>query len=375
MKIATFNIQNLFHRNKELVKKPTGKCLNNWMEELDSLIRKTKKAPGDQDRMKELLFLLGFEKSIPTPYATMRKKGGELYFKGGASSFESKASDLTQWKGWIEVQTIPIDFLATQNKAKVIAEVNADILLLQEVEDRDSLAQFNWKILQEFNAVPYRDLLVLQGNDGRGRELATLTKNGYEVQKVRTYMSELNADNQLLFDTNFLQMEITTPSGNNFILLGVHFHSSEPDKDKSDYLRIQQATKVAEVYQQLRESGHQNIIVAGALNAVSYCHSLGSLIQYTDLKDVTKHTSFEVVTDFGEDAVYHRLGAYRMGVNIRQKDYLLLSPEMFRKVKSSGLNRKAVWPNKIPKWPVYRSMEKEKQAASEFPLVWAELDL
>lgn len=374
MKIATFNIQNLFHRNKDFIKDPIGRCVKNWIQELDFLIRKPGKVSGDQDRIRELSFLLGFEKSRAQPYAIMRKKGGELFFRGCSSSGENKASDITKWNGWIEVQTVPLDPLAIQNKAKVMAEVNADILLLQEVEDRNSLVEFNSKFLPDFNAVPYKDLLVLQGNDGRGQELAVLTKNGYEVQEVRTYMNELDANGNLLFDINFLQMEITTPSKNKFLLLAVHLQRPGINKENSDYLRIQQAAKVAEVYQQLRKNGHEYIVVAGTLNSVSYCFSLASILQHTDLKDVTKHPSFEVVKDKGKDAGYYSMGAYRMGVNIKQKDYLLMSPAMFQKVKGSGLNRKGVWPEKSPQWPVYRSVGNEKQAASEFPIVWGELD-
>ena len=91
------------------------------------------------------------------------------------------------------------------------------------------------------------------------------------------------------------------------------------------------------------------------------------------MKDVTKHHSFKADFDHGRDATYYRLGAYRMGVNIKQKDYLLLSPNLFSKVTDSGLNRKAVWSDKKPKWPVYSSMQNRKQAASEHPAVWVKL--
>ncbi len=60
-----------------------------------------------------------------------------------------------------------------------------------------------------------------------------------------------------------------------------------------------------------------------------------------------------------------------MGVNIKQKHYLLLSPSLFSKVTDSGLNRRAVWPEKQPMWLVYASMQSKKQAASEHPVVWA----
>ncbi len=64
-----------------------------------------------------------------------------------------------------------------------------------------------------------------------------------------------------------------------------------------------------------------------------------------------------------------------MGVNIRQKDYMLLSPEMFKRVRKSGLNRKAIWPDKPGKWTIYNSILNKEQAASEHPVIWADLHI
>lgn len=99
------------------------------------------------------------------------------------------------------------------------------------------------------------------------------------------------------------------------------------------------------------------------------------LLRDTDLKDVAKHPSFNVDYDEGRDASYFRLGAYRMGVNIKQKDYLLLSPNLFDMVKDCGLNRKAVWPEKRPMWPIYSTLDSKKKAASEHPLVWGKVEI
>src|SRR5690606_37917426 len=98
-----------------------------------------------------------------------------------------------------EIKTIPIDPVAIQNKARVIAEVNPDILLLQEVEDRSSLSQFNNEYLPFFNAIPYRELLVLQGNDEKGQEIGLMTKNGYHINMVKTFSNEYDQNDNLLF--------------------------------------------------------------------------------------------------------------------------------------------------------------------------------
>jgi len=375
MKIATFNIQNLFHRDKSLVKIQAGNAVINWLNEMDHLMRKYSKTASDLDRIKDLSFLLGFGKISRKSYAVMRRRGGELFFQGCHSSREIQANSLTDWNGWVALQTLPVDPFSTSNKARVIAEVNADVLLLQEVEDRNSLLEFNHQFLPEFNGVPYRELLVLQGNDGRGQEMGMLTKNGFQIQEVRTYSNELDDSGKPVFDKNLVKYEITTPSKNKICLLAVHLQEQGKDKENCDTLRFRQAYRVAEIYQQLRDQGQKYVIVAGTLNAVSYCFSLAPLLQKTDLKDVSKHPGFNVAGKKEKDTSYLGMKAYRMGLNIKQKDYLLVSPEMFRRVKNSGLNRKAVWTEKASQWSLYNTIKNEKQAASQHPVVWGEIEI
>jgi endonuclease/exonuclease/phosphatase family metal-dependent hydrolase len=375
MKIAIFNIQNLFHRDKSLVKIQAGNAVIKWLNEMDHLMRKYSKTATDLDRIKDLSFLLGFEKINRKSYAVMRRRGGELFFRGCHSSVEIKANILTDWNGWVALQTIPVDPVATQNKARVIAEVNADVLLLQEVEDRNSLLEFNNQFLPEFNGVPYRELLVLQGNDGRGQEMGMLTKNRFQIQEVRTYGNELDDNGKPIFDKNLVKYEITTPTQNKICLLAVHLQEQGKDKENCDALRFRQAQRVAEIYQQLRSQGQEHVVVAGTLNAVSYCFSLAPLLQKTDLKDISKHPGFNVAVGKEKDSGYLCMKAYRMGLNIKQKDYLLLSPEMFSRVKNSGLNRRAVWPAIASQCPVYNTIKNEKQAASEHPVVWGEIEI
>lgn len=375
MKIATFNVQNLFHRDKSLVNIQAGDTVVSWLNEMDQLMRKYSKTANDLDRIKDLSFLLGFEKINRKSYAVMRRRGGELFFRGCHSSGETKANSLTEWNGWVALQTLPIDPVATQNKARVIAEVNADVLLLQEVEDRNTLLEFNNQSLPEFNGVPYRELLLLQGNDGRGQEMGMLTKNGFLIQEVRTYSNELDDNGKPVFSKNLVKYEIMTPSQNKIVLLSVHLQEQGRDKENSDLLRFQQAQRLAEIYRQLRSQGQGLVIVAGTLNTVPYCFSLAPLFQKTDLKDISKHPGFHVAVEKEKDAGYLGMKAYRMGLNIKQKDYLLLSPELFGLVKNSGLNRRAVWTENSSQGQVYNTIKNKKQAASQHPVIWGEIEI
>ncbi len=375
MKIATFNIQNLFHRDRSFMEKPFSKCFNDWLTEIDQLMGKLKKTNADNERLRELTFLLGIDNSFQLPYAVLRRKAGFLFLKGMNYSKELKAGELTDWNGWIALQNFPLDPVAVENKARVIADVNPDILILQEIEDRASLAEFNEEILPRFHCTPFQQTFVVQGNDKRGQEIGILTHKGFEIRSLRSHSYDLNFLGELVFNKDLMEYEICTDKGNLIWILATHLQGETQDKNISDDIREKQAIRIAEIYNQLYSEGKKHIAVVGTLNAVSYCYSLTPLLLKTNLRDVTKHPSFNVDFDKGKDAGYHSLGAYRMGVNIKQKDYLLLSPELFNKVQSSGLNRKGIWPEKQPMWSYFPSINQKNQAASEHPVIWGNFDI
>ncbi len=365
MKIATFNVQNLFHRDRSLIQKTVGKCVPDWIVEFDTLLTKEKSA-SNTERLKELSFLLDFDKTYQNPYVVMRKKAGELYLKGMNCSKELKSGELTDWNGWIRVQTVPIDPESTNHKAMVISEIDPDILVLQEVEDKMSLDEFNNFILPKFNCASFSESILIPNSEGRGRNQALLLKNGYQLESIKIH----TIDDSESATQELLEYEIQSPKGKTIHLLAAYFYENKFDKEKTFEIRKNQAYQVSVIYKMLQMQGKKNMVMAGTLNAPSFCNSLAPLLQETDLKDISTSKTFNVDTDEGKDATYYRMGAYRMGVNIKQKDYLLLSPSLFDNVKRSGLNRKGVWPKKRPNWRIYSSIGNMGQAASGHPGVW-----
>ncbi|WP_146052727.1 endonuclease/exonuclease/phosphatase family protein [Aquimarina sp. I32.4] len=291
--------------------------------------------------------------------------------KGVHHSTETKASHLTDWNGWIELQTLPVRPTATDNKAQVIADVNADILLLHEVEDRASLEEFNQDVLPKFDCEPYAQSFVIQSNDMRGLETAILLREGYVLKTIKTHLIGGYSDDF----QHLIEYEIITPTSEKLWVLGIYLAIQDADEKTNDVIRKSQMINIAKIYESLIAEGKTNIIITGTFNAPSYCNSLSPLLQETNTKDITKHLSFEVDCDEGDDASYFRLGAYRLGVNIKQKDYMLLSPDLFKRMIDSGLNRKAVYPNKRPQWAVYKSVVNKNVAASEHPLVWGKIEV
>src|SRR5690606_26581682 len=116
------------------------------------------------------------------------------------SASEPKASRLTDWNGWVALQSVALPYNSTLNKARLIAEIDADVLVLQEVEDRASLMDFNHGLLREFDIEPYDQVLHLEGNDGLGRGMAILAKNGYRLDTLKSHGLDLANGQEPLFD-------------------------------------------------------------------------------------------------------------------------------------------------------------------------------
>lgn len=378
MKIATYNIQNLFHRDAQLVKKDLGHNLRSLVAEFESLLqKKTAKTNNELERLQDLSFLLGFQKTAYQPHLVMRRKAGKLYLRKKSNTVETEvAGPMTDWQGWIPLSSLPIKEAAIAHKARTVREAGVDILLLHEVEDRSSLQEFGRLLTgEEEMERTYSEHHVLEGNDPLGRHSGIMAKEGYEILSLFTHCHAGYGERPTLFDFDFQEYGLKTPLGNRLWLLSAHFTADGPQKEIPDARRREQAAHVAEAYRAFREGGYGHVAVMGTFNAPSFCRSLAPLLHETDLRDIGRHPSFAALSDKDADKGYHRLGAYAKGVNLMQRDYLLLSPALWEKVKACGMDRRAIWPEKRPQWPLFKTLKHREQQASEHPLLWAELDI
>ncbi|MEM1337098.1 MAG: hypothetical protein AAGF96_05080 [Bacteroidota bacterium] len=377
MKIATYNIQNLFHRDAELVKKDLGHNLRSLIGEFESLrLKRTTKSETELQRLQELAFLLGFQKTAYQPHLVMRRRSGKLYLRKKSAVTETDlAGQMTGWQGWIPLSSLPIREAAIAHKVKTVREAHSDILLLHEVEDRHSLREFDRLLTMEEELAPtYMEHYVLEGNDSMGRHSGIMAREGYEILSLFTHCHARWVDH-MLFDFDFQEYGLKTPLGNKLWLLSARFTEEGREKESYDAWRREQAAHVAETYRAFREGGYERVAVVGTFNAPSFCGSLAPLLQDTDLRDIGRHPSFAAVSDKDADRSYHRLGAYAKGVNLKQRDYLLLSPALWEKVQACGMDRRGIWPEKRPQWPVFKTLKNREQQASEHPLLWAEVDI
>ncbi|UII81104.1 hypothetical protein [Flagellimonas sp. CMM7] len=375
MKMALFNIQNIFQRHIRLVERCNAKNKDQWVEEFETLLIQPGRTQRDYDRMRILSHFLGFDKEEQIPYFTIKNTIGQLTLRKGLDREMPKSSHLTDWEGWAKIDSMPIDELAIMNKAKVIAEVDPDILVLLEVEDRISLVEFNRHFLSPKNGSLYKEIVFLGTNDPYGRGIGVLAKEGFDLESIKTHVNDSDEKNNPLFDVDLQEYRFRTSSGLNLDVHCTHFTNNDDDSEVFCNRQKMQSEYISKRFSGRQKDISSHSVFLGTLNAPCYSSAIAPIINDTYLKDITKHPNFLGDLDRGKDADYFRLGAYKMGVNIKQRDYLMLSGGLFNTVENWGLIRKGMWHKQQPQWNIFGSINNEKHAASEHPLLWCQLNI
>ena len=68
-----------------------------------------------------------------------------------------QAAGRGDWIGWFELKREAVDEIATENTARVIKTINADVLSVVEVEDRTTINRFNSSVIPNSKA---RDMVI-----------------------------------------------------------------------------------------------------------------------------------------------------------------------------------------------------------------------
>lgn len=371
MKIAAFNVENLFDRPKVFNKDDeTSSKIISAKAELNTIFEKANYSNSDKARIKELLEILGLDKSDNGKYAIIRKIRGRLLSRPRNAPLSITANGRHDWVGWAELKNGSVNEIAIQNTGRVIRDVNADILAVVEAENRITLKQFNQEILKEINGTPYKEVMLVDGNDDRGIDLGIMTQNGYTIKAIRSHIHDLNSKGYPIFSRDCPEYQIITPSGEVIWVLPNHFKSKYGGNDsRSKKKRLDQAQKTVEIYEKLINEGYNNVIVLGDLNDTPDSEELKPLVVDTNLKDVSEHPTF----DPGQ---FPEIGTFGLGNNEDKIDFLLLSPTLFNNVQSSGLFRKGAWPGSRPKrWDKYPEIKRKIHVASDHHVIWADINI
>ena len=281
------------------------------------------------------------------------------------------------WLGWVELVVEPVDDVSTRMTAKVMNELAADVLCVVEAEDRPSLARFNTDLLDR----QYKQAMLVDGNDPRGIDVGLFCDGTAEVTWIRSHIDvpDPATPRRPLFSRDCPVYQLALPgNGQPLYLLLNHLKSQSFSSGDPDPLRSRQSKQVRAIYDDLVAEGAKFVAVLGDLN------------KGPDRFDPNVHPTLEpllgegtpLVDAYGlaEFDVGNRPGSFQSCSITNRLDYILLSPELARKVKRGGVFRKGLWGNPRnvnppDQWYVYPEITSARHAASDHAAVWVDVDL
>lgn len=155
--------------------------------------------------------------------------------------------------------------------AKVIAKVEADVLALQEVFDLATLDFFHDQFLLEAGSPAYPHRYCFNGNDGRGVNVAALSrrkpvniKSHAELTGAELGLTDLPADlrDRPIFRRDCLELEF-----DGVTLFVCHFKAPYPDSAKAHVVREAEARAVRKIVEaRFTDAKHERWIILGDFN-------------------------------------------------------------------------------------------------------------
>ena len=177
MRIASFNVENLFDRAKALNRERSaaGRQVLAAQAELTSLLEEAAYAAPVKARILELLRILGLERSDDSEFVRLRKIRGKL-LRRPMPAAQAVANGRADWIGWIELKTEPVDEWAMQHTAMVMRDIDAEIMGVVEADSRPGLEMFSRAWPAEVGGKPYEQVMLIDGNDERGIDVGIMAR-------------------------------------------------------------------------------------------------------------------------------------------------------------------------------------------------------
>lgn len=368
LRVATFNCENLFDRPlaMNLDDNAKGQPYLDAFHELNAIFEQPTYSPEDKARILRLMGQFGLTVARPrNRFLDFRKIRGQLLKRQGRT-VTVVANGRADWVGWIELKTQAIQDQAILNTARVIAAVDADIQVLCEIEDRPSLKQFHDAILAPILTAtgrkPYPYILVVDGNDPRGIDVAILSR--HPILDLSTHIFDVPGAPPI-FSRDCAEYFVQLPGvGKPLVVMANHFTSKGSDLSGLKR-RLPQANRVKRIVDDRLQQGFTHVIVAGDLNDTPDAPGLAPLMAHPQLEDAVAKFASRI------DPSGRRLGTYETGK--QQIDYLLMSPAVSAVSKQAGIERRGHYAPRT--WKPFDTVTSERFQASDHHAVWVDLTL
>ncbi|MFK3980637.1 endonuclease/exonuclease/phosphatase family protein [Micromonospora sp. NPDC050397] len=369
MRIASYNVENLFNRARAL-DQPTWAAGRPALEAFQQICELLEEPVYTDDVKRHILRelqRLGLRRGDTARFARLRQNRGRLVKRSRDGRVEVVAGGRADWIGWVELTTDRVDELGMLNTARVVQDVGADILGVVEAESRLALRRFAEAGLTVADRVRYPHIMVVDGNDERGINVGMMSTSAYPLVGQRSHVDDTDAIGRV-FSRDCAEYHLALPGDRRLVVLVNHFKSKGyGGKVASDAIRRRQARRVAEIYRDLVGGDTPLVAVLGDLNDTPESDPLAPLLRDTDLRDISTHPRFD---DAG------RPGTYGYCTARNKLDYVLLSPALYARATGGGIFRSGVWGGRRGTlWPIYDTMTKQVHAGSDHAAIYADLDL
>jgi endonuclease/exonuclease/phosphatase family metal-dependent hydrolase len=356
MRIASFNVENLFSRAKVLnfANNDIGTDLLKKIGELKELL----KANTYTNKTQIFNKYQGLKEFIE-----ITEDRGKLFKKSGSAIVGIKANGVNDWDGTIQFKRDKFDQLTRTNTAKTMKEVKADIFCMVEVENRETLSFFNSEMLGT-GKFPFN--MCIDGNDSRGIDVGLLSR--YKIKNIRTHIFDKKAANaKPIFPRDCLEVELEISNTQSLHILCNHLTSRLSDKT-GDKRKVQ-TTEIKSILQNNYDLKKDLVAVAGDFNDSPDKAALSPLLNMQNLFDV-------LALQFGNDKT--KRWTYNYQNKQEQIDFLLVSKPLKDVFVKAGVERKGMFgvaglPG-MTETP-FPSVTTAANAASDHGAVWADFNI
>lgn len=162
--------------------------------------------------------------------------------------------------------------------ARSITALNADVLAMEEVENRDYLQRFVDVFLRDMG---YKHVVLIEGNDKRGIDVALVSRIPVGAVRSHQYLQFQHADGTPEhFQRDALCVELRPDQGKPFEAWVVHLKSkSGDDPAATEPIRLAEATKLRELLDaELAGNLQVRFVVMGDFNDTFDSKSLKTIV-------------------------------------------------------------------------------------------------
>jgi endonuclease/exonuclease/phosphatase family metal-dependent hydrolase len=358
LRVATYNVENLFTRPKILNLQDSDK-----IDDLLAKLARFRAIMIDEEKYapfrKELLALY---KTL-SAYIAINIRSSDV---GRTIITEDRliAKGKGDWEGFIDLKRDTFSGEQVDNTGRVIKAVNADIQCFVEVEGRLAMQRFDTDIL----ANRFEDLLVIDGNDPRGIDVAMASRKELPIKSVATNIFARDAEG-VVFSRDCLEVSFEV-GGKPLTVLVNHFKAKDRTPETSDAKRKRQAAQVSKILKKRFDMENDFVIVAGDLNDEPDSDPISPLVGTPGL-----HNVFDLVNRDPEDRWTYYYSNDRAYNRI---DMIFVSEALRAKVKDAGIERRGMADlEKLTggAQKPFKEVTSWRNAGSDHASVWVDLNL